>query len=164
MLDPLRAEKIAKKYLLDKKTTDGDFFFAHTQGVVSAVKILSKRFKLNEDKMVSRAWVHDIGYFLNDMQNHADNSLKILKEEEIYLDEVDEDCILNHGNGKNPYSREGKIMQIADKISILNEDFLEILLSKKKVTSEETNFIKMMCEKAILMLNGMDRIEESSDD
>lgn len=43
-------------------------------------------------------------------------------------------------------------MQIADKLSILNTDFLEVLLSKKNFKEDELDFVKMMCEKAIEML------------
>lgn len=152
MINPKIAEKLARKYLLNKKTNDGKFFFAHTKGVVSSVKILSKRFHLNVNKMISLAWVHDIGYFLSNSKNHAENSLKLLEEENISLTKDEKDCLLNHGTDKHPFSKEGKIMQIADKISIINEDFLEILLSKKDPT-EEVSFVKMMQEKSIDSLN-----------
>lgn len=152
MLNPVVAEKLAKKYLLDKRTKEGEFIFAHTKGVVLSVQILSKKFNLDKDKMISLAWMHDIGYFLNDTKNHAENSLRILDDEKIKLNEIDKDCILNHGTGKTPSFLEGKIMQIADKLSILNPDFLEVLLSKKNFKEDELDFVKMMCEKAIEML------------
>lgn len=163
MLNPKIGEKLAKKYLLDKNTNDGNFFLAHTKGVVSSVKLLSKRFNLDMNKMISLAWVHDIGYFSNDLKNHAENSLKLLKNEKIDLTEEDKDCILNHGTGKSPFSKEGKIMQIADKISILNEDFLKVLLSKKNIKEDEISFVKMMCERAIEMLNELNTLEETKD-
>ena len=103
MLNPVIAEKLAKKYLLDKRTNDGEFFFAHTKGVVLSVQILSEKFNLDKDKMISLAWIHDIGYFLNDTKNHAKNSLRILDDEKIKLNEIDKDCILNHGTGKTPF-------------------------------------------------------------
>lgn len=152
MINLKLAKKLARKYLLNEKTPDGDFLFAHTKGVVTSIRILSQRFGLEANKMISLAWVHDIGYFLNDPKNHAENSLKLLNNEKIYLTKKEKDCILNHGNGKKPFSKEGKIMQIADKISILHEDFLKILFSKKNIKDDEINFAKMMCGKSIEML------------
>lgn len=164
MLTPKISEKIARRYLLNKKTIDGEFFFAHTQGVVEAVKLLSQRFELDRNKMISLAWVHDIGYFSNDAENHAENSLKLLNDERIDLTREDKDCILNHGIGKNPLSKEGKIMQIADKISIVNKYFLKVLISNKQIKKDEIDFVKMMYEKAIEMFEKLNTLNEAEND
>jgi len=163
MISPRLAKGLAKKYLLDKRTQDGGYFFNHTKGVVSAVKILSDKFKLDKEKMISFAWVHDIGYFLNDMENHAENSLKLLEKEKIVLGEAGKDSILNHGNNGVPSTFEGKIMQIADKLSILNEDFLKVLVKNEKIKRDEIDFVEMMCKKALEMLNKLNELKAQED-
>jgi HD superfamily phosphodiesterase len=147
-----QARKLAEKYLLDKKTQDGEFLFIHTKGVVDSVKLLCKRFGLDKEKIICCAWLHDIRYFMNNQKNHAENSLKLLVKEKVKLDKTEKDCILNHGNGKNPVTKEGKIMQIADKISILNPDFLKVLLKQKTIGKEEIGFVKMVCDNAVKLL------------
>lgn len=164
MLSVYEAERLAEKYLLDRNTVDGAFFFAHTKGVVSAIKIISPIFNLDVNKLTSLAWIHDIGYFSNDIANHAENTLSLLSKENIELDEIDKDCILNHGNRKIPLTREGRFMQVADKISILNEEFLKVLFSKKSITSDEIQFIKMMCDSALEKLENLNKIEDNKND
>ena len=145
-----KAKELANKYLLDSKIKDGEFLYAHTKGVVEAAKLLAKREKLDIKKIESCAWVHDIGSYL-EQESHAKKGIELLEKEGIDIDEVLRDCVLNHGNSGNPTTKEGKIMQIADKISIMNNDFLEILLNKK-IGKEEIGFIKMMFDKSIKML------------
>jgi len=153
------AEKLAEKYLLNEKTKDGRYLFAHTKGVVLVAEMLAELFNLDKDKMTALAWVHDIGYYLNDPENHAKNSIKLLNEDGISLSDEELDAIANHGTGKLPITKEGKVMQIADKLSIINPDLLKVLLlhnkkseGKELVNDEEIGFVKFMCDKAIKML------------
>ena len=145
-----KAKELAKKYLLDSKIKDGEFFYVHTKGVVEVARLLAKKEKIDIKKIESCAWVHDIGYYL-EQEGHAKKGIELLKKEGIKIDEILKDCVLNHGNSGNPTTKEGKIMQIADKISIMNKDFLEILLNNK-IGKEEIDFIKMMFDKSIKML------------
>lgn len=145
------AKRLAEKYLLDNKTKNGKFLYAHTKGVVEAAKLLAKRERLDGELLEISAWVHDIGYSLENEMPHAENSLKILEKEGFEIDDIMNDCILNHGNSGKPKIKEGELMQIADKISIINKDFLEILL-KNKIGKEEIEFIKIMFNKSLDML------------
>ncbi len=145
-----KAKQLAEKYLLESKIKDGEFLYVHTKGVVEAAKLLAKRENLNIEKLESCAWVHDIGYYI-EQESHAKKGIELLEKEGIDIDEILKDCVLNHGNSGNPTTKEGNIMQIADKISIMNQDFLEILLNNK-IGKEEIDFIKMMFDKSIKML------------
>lgn len=144
------AKQLAKKYFIESKIKDGKLFYSHTEGVVEAVKLLAKRENLELEQIESYAWVHDIGYFLS-QENHAEKSLELLEKEKIEIDSILKDCVLNHGNNKEPKTKYGELMQIADKISIMNKDFLNYLLNHK-IDGDEIAFIKMIFDKATLML------------
>ncbi|MEM4181552.1 MAG: HD domain-containing protein [Candidatus Pacearchaeota archaeon] len=145
------AKKLAKKYLLNEKTKDGKFLFSHTERVVFCVGLLTKKFKLDEKKLVVSAWVHDIGYFLG-AENHAEKSLEILENEKIEIDEEIKDAILNHGTNANPKTIYGEIMQIADKISIIDRDVLKILLEQEKISDEDIKFFERVFSSCSEML------------
>ena len=137
-----KAQNLAKKYLLDKKIKDGEFFYIHTKGVAKSAKLLAKKENLDENFFEIIAWVHDIGYSV-DSKSHANHTLKILKKEDFEVNNIMKDMILNHGSLGNPETKEGKLMQIADKISIIDRDFLEVLLDNK-INDEEIKFMKSM--------------------
>ncbi|MEM4330753.1 MAG: HD domain-containing protein [Candidatus Pacearchaeota archaeon] len=145
------AKNLAKKYLLNEKTKDGKFLFSHTERVVFCVEILAKKFKLDKEKIVFSAWVHDIGYFLG-AEKHAEKSLEILENEKIEIDEEIKDAILNHGTSANPKTIYGKIMQIADKISIIDRNILKILLEQDKIYEEDIKFFEMVFPSCLEML------------
>ena len=142
-----KSKNLASKYLLDTKIKDGKFFYAHTKGVVKTVKLLAKKEKLKCEIFEIVAWVHDIGYSIN-KDKHAKYSLKILKKENFEVDKIMEDMILNHGNSGNPKTKQGKIIQIADKIAIIDKDFMQILLDNR-ISGEEIRFIKMLFDNCI---------------
>jgi hypothetical protein len=80
------------------------------------------------------AWVHDIGKVLGN-DNHAENSLKIL-EKEFVLNDIDKDCILNHGSSSIPKTKEGILFRMADGLSLFYPEIARFILNKE---SEETN-------------------------
>jgi hypothetical protein len=96
---------------------------------------------------------------LKNFENHADFTIPILKEMGYELNEVLEDCILNHGNGKSPKTIEGKIFQVADKLSIFDADIIENMLKNEglPLKDDDINFLKMMSENALKLVKNFSK-------
>ena len=131
------AKQLARKHFVDSGMKDGDWYFLHEKSVADVCKILGKRFKANISLLTIAAYLHDIGYSIAD-KDHASRSLSIIGGEYLVSDTL-KDCILNHGGGKSPKTKEGKIIQIADKISFLNLDVLKALLNENPAKIKEAH-------------------------
>ncbi len=94
----------------------------HAKSMIKAIEELSKTEQINLDKLKALAWVHDVGKIISD-ENHAELSIEIL-EKEFELDEIDRDCIRNHGSSGTPISLESKIFQNADGLSLFYPETL----------------------------------------
>ena len=158
-LDVKKAKELAKKYLLDSGMEDGNFIYAHTEGVVFAASKLANKYNIDRELFEAIAWVHDIGQ-VDDVKNHAENSLKLLEKEDIELDETIKDCVLNHGNAGNPKTFEGKLISIADKISIIDRNFLSELILLNEISQEHIDFVKAISEKALEKLSQLNEISK----
>jgi HD superfamily phosphodiesterase len=134
-----------KVYPLDQRK----FLRLHTQHVVEIAKILGTYKKANLKTLEVAGWVHDIGYVAN-TEHHAIYTVGILKKK-FNLDKELLDCILNHGNKGTPTTREGKIFQIADKLSILRPEIVKLILetTNGKTRKSDFDFLEMMTTKAI---------------
>ena len=84
----------------------------HTKGIIKALSILGK----TNERLTALAWVHDIGKTISD-KDHAVHSVEIL-EKEFELDNIDKDCILNHGSKSKPLTSEGKTFRYCDGLSL----------------------------------------------
>lgn len=147
------AKRLAKKYL-SKKNLD-PYHFIHTAKVVQAVKMIGKDKKVDKNLLEICAWIHDIGYSLDNSPNndpsHAENSLKLLTNEGYKVTEKIKDCILNHKSNGRPKTNEGKILQIAVKFNIIDKDFLKYLI-EEKAGGKEIKFLKKRTDSALKML------------
>ena len=153
-LTQLEAKKIALDIFAKIESVDSrEFLLIHSDKVGKVAKMIARELKINDEIFEIAGWVHDIGY-LNNFENHADFTIPILKEIGYDSDEILEDCILNHGNGKNPKTIEGKIFQLADKLSIFDVDIIENILKKGgfPIKNDDINFLKMMSKKAFKLL------------
>ncbi|MEM4271163.1 MAG: HD domain-containing protein [Candidatus Pacearchaeota archaeon] len=116
-------EKNAKEFALERFKELPELNFKwniiHSEGIIKILSILSKNTNFNKTKLFALAWVHDIGKIISE-EDHAKLSLEILKKEFI-LDEVDVDCIINHGSSGNPKTEEGKIFRYADGLSLFTK-------------------------------------------
>ncbi len=130
-----------------------DFFLVHSEKVGKVAKMIAQKIWLNNDVFEIAWWIHDIGYLKN-IENHADFAIPILEELWYEINEILRDCILNHGNGKNPKTNEWKIFQIADKFSIFDQDIIKIMLKHGTfpLKNEDVNFLKMMSGNAFKLL------------
>lgn len=130
-----------------------DFFLVHSEKVGKVAKMIAQKIGINNNVFEIAGWVHDIGY-AKDFENHAIHAIPILQELGYEVDEILKDCILNHGNGKNPETIEGKIFQLADKFSIFDSDIIEVILKHGSfpLKADDINFLKMMSKKAFKLL------------
>ena len=135
-----------------------EFLLIHSEKVGKVAKMIAQELKISDDIFEIAGWVHDIGY-LNNFENHADFAIPILKEMGYELNEALEDCILNHGNGKNPKTIEGKIFQVADKLSIFDAEIIESMLKNGSfpLKNDDINFLKMMSENALKLVKNFSK-------
>jgi len=157
-LNPEMAEQFAISQLVKiKSDEDREFNIMHTEAVVETALILSKGKEVDKDLLVIAGWLHDIGKSVQG-ENHAQKSVEILEAEGFELNENLKDCILNHGSSGNPQSEEAKIIQIADKLSVLHPELISILerytLKKSKEDKEKDfEWIKKMANNALEFLD-----------
>ena len=139
-----------------KPEKQGEFFLIHTTNVVRVAKIIAKNLNLDEDFFEIAGRIHDIGY-VKDMEHHADYSLSILTDLWYDTDPKLKDCILNHGNSKSPTTLEGRIFQIADKLSIFDASLIELFLQNEDfpITRDGLLFLKAMSEKSFKLLENL---------
>jgi putative nucleotidyltransferase with HDIG domain len=159
MIKPKLSSEIAEKFARrmfekDKNEEEKEWHIFHSKSVGDTALILAENKKVDKELLKIAGWLHDIGQTVS-LEDHAINSLK-LAEKEFEISEKLKDCILNHGNSGNPICEEAKLINIADKVSMLNPAFLSLLVkyTAKKPTRKEkgnitdTSFIKMMLSKA----------------
>jgi len=140
------AKQIAKEHLSKIQDEESrDFHKIHEKLVVKCSKILAKNKRVNKKKLEIACWLHDIGRSISE-ENHPEHSLKILESENYEVDEIVRDCILNHGRSGNPLTQEGKIIQIADKLSVISPEIIKILekYSFKKSELERKKDLEMI--------------------
>ena len=127
----------AKKFALEtfKKMKSGvekRFLIQHSKSIVKTSMNLAKGRKIDIESLKIACWLHDIGRTVQ-IEGHANISLKLAKEKFGELNPIIEDCIVNHSSSKNPGTKEGKIMQLADKLSIMNDfKLFKIIFAKEK--------------------------------
>ncbi len=153
------AKRIASDIFAKIKPADSrEFLLIHSEKVGKVAAMIAQESKINDEIFEIAGWIHDIGYSKS-FENHADFTIPILKEMGYELNETMEDCILNHGNGKNPKTTEGKIFQLADKLSIFDEDMIENMLKNGgfPIKDDDISFLKMMSENALKLAKNFSR-------
>lgn len=151
------AEEFAKNLYENKmQGLEKRFILMHSQGVMETCLKLAKDKRVDLEKLKIASWLHDIGRTEQD-EGHAEKSVEIAEKEFGTFDETVKDCILNHGNSKNPKTEEGKIIQFADKLSILNDfEIIKMAFEKPKYKDKSIVFLNMVCEDFIEMLKRYD--------
>jgi HD superfamily phosphodiesterase len=148
-LTPESAKEIAEKYFLKHKDkAEQDFIRIHSSAVAEIGVILAKKFKADVSIVEVAAWIHDIGTVI-ERTNHANHSLDLLKKEGFEVDALIEDCVLNHGTGGDPKSEEAKLLQMADKLSILSILVLKLLLDQEGILPSDVEFVNKMTTGAV---------------
>lgn len=73
--------------------------------------------------------IHDCGYCI-EKENHAKHSLTLLEKEGFELSKPMKDCVLNHGSSATTTTDEGKVFQLADKLSMFDVDLVISWIAK----------------------------------
>ncbi|OGH99722.1 MAG: deoxyguanosinetriphosphate triphosphohydrolase [Candidatus Melainabacteria bacterium GWA2_34_9] len=108
----------------------------HTLEVSQIARTIARALRLNEDLTEAIALGHDLGHtpfghtgeevlseLLPNGFKHNEQSLRIVETlEDLNLTEETLDGILNHTGEKAPFTLEGQIVKIADRIAYLNHD------------------------------------------
>jgi len=108
----------------------------HTLEVSQIARTIARSLRLNEDLTEAVALGHDLGHtpfghtgekvldeLLSDGFEHNKQSLRVVdKLEKLNLTEETRDGIKNHTGKTSPYTLEGQIVKIADRIAYLNHD------------------------------------------
>ncbi len=130
---PSLAKEFSENLLKEKiPKLKAEYILLHSKFVIQAVKDLIERKNLKFDlkQFEIAGYLHDVGYIFGD-ENHAEKSLEISRDKFI-LNSIIEDCILNHGSSSKPKTQEGKIFQLADKLSIFYPEFVKQLIELEK--------------------------------
>lgn len=154
-ITPEKAKKIYYEFL--NKVNDQklkDFLLIHSLRVSDIAVLIGKIKGLDIKVLEIAGLVHDIGYSISE-KNHPQCSLNILEEQKFEIGDKLKDCILNHGSLGKPKTEEGKIFQIADKLSIIDKDTLAIFLKGNNITIEEKEFLKMMISKSLELIDNL---------
>jgi len=149
---------IAKQIALDMSPEihpidQREFFLIHTENVVKIGRIIAKKLNLDEDFFEIAGRIHDIGY-AKDFEHHAEYTIPMLMDLWYEIDKTLEDCILNHGSQKSPTTLEGKIFQIADKLSVFDAQTIELFIKYEEFPMKKDGlaFLKNMSERACKLL------------
>jgi HD superfamily phosphodiesterase len=148
------ARRIAKKISRQIFPTErGEFLLVHSEAVGRIAKIIARKMRIDGQVLEVAGWVHDIGY-LEDFDNHSDFTIPLLQEAGYEISPILADCILNHGNGKSPETTEGKIFQLADKLSIFDAQTIRLMLKHGEFPfkQDDIDFLKMMTDKSFELL------------
>ncbi len=147
------AESFAKRLFEEKMHgLEKRFIIKHSQGVFETSVKLAEGKKVDLEKLKIACWLHDIGRTIA-IEDHAKLSVEVAEKEFGSLDETIKDGILNHGNSKKPQTEEGKIIQFADKISILNDyEIIKMAFEKPEYKERSIDFMKKVCGDFLKML------------
>ncbi len=149
-------------------TPKGDHYrtrLTHTLEVSQNARTIAKALRLNEDLVEAIALGHDLGHtpfghagerVLNELceegYRHNEQSVRIVEKlekdgEGLNLTWEVRDGILNHQTSLMPYTLEGKIVRLSDKIAYINHD-VDDAIRARLLTEEE---IPMELRKALGM-------------
>ena len=147
------AERFAKSCFKKIKGEDEyEFHQLHSDGVVKTALKLAEGKKVDKNILIISGWLHDTGRSIG-KEGHAENSFKLAEQKFGKLPEKIKDCILNHGRSGKPKSKEAKIIQIADKLSIVEDPrIFKLLFSKKKYRKESLEMYGFMFEELLKIL------------
>lgn len=137
-MEEQKAKSFAEEKFKQLDEVNQKWNFLHSKFMIEAIKELTLNEKII-DKLKPLAWIHDIGKTISN-EEHAKLSLGLLKN--FGLDEIEEDCILNHGTKGDPKSEEAKIFQKADGISIFYPEIIDFQISVETKEGKNLEEIK----------------------
>ena len=147
-LTPKNAEKFATE--LFKQNLKGiqlEFRLKQCKEVQKVCLLLAENKEVNIKALKITAWLHDIGRVDDGDLEHPAKSLELAKNQFKKIDEIIEDCIINHAAKSKPKTKEGRLFQLADKLSLLSPQlFIESLKDNKEgaINFFSENFTKLL--------------------
>jgi HD superfamily phosphodiesterase len=152
-LTPKSAETFAKSCFKKIKGKDEYLFHEiHSEGVVKTALRLAEGKKADKNILIISGWLHDIGISVG-KEGHAKNSFKLAEQKFGKLPEKIKDCILKHGRTGKPRTSEAKIIQLADKLSIIQDTrIFNLLFSEKKHKEEGLKMYGSMFKELVKIL------------
>lgn len=135
-----------------------EFFIIHSEKVGLVADLIAQKMNLRNDIFLIAGWVHDIGY-ARDLENHALHGIPMLEEMGYEVGDILRDCILNHGSTKKTETVEGRIFQLADKLSVFDLDLVTLLVNAEDFpkNANDAFFLKEMSDSAIELLKKFGR-------
>ncbi|HLC57426.1 MAG TPA: HD domain-containing protein [Candidatus Nanoarchaeia archaeon] len=123
-MEEREAKAFAEKQFRKLSELDCQWNLLHARYVGMAVEEISKGKPESVDikRLKALSWVHDLGKVKQE-EGHPEWGVKLL-EKSFELNETDKDCILNHSSLKKPVSKEAKVFQKADGISLFYPEVL----------------------------------------
>ncbi len=112
----------------------------HSEGIIKILDILIEDPSIDKNKLFALAWVHDVGKVISE-EGHAEKSIEILKQD-FDLDEIELDCILNHGSSSKPKTKEGEFFRYSDGLSLFLPEIIKFRFygeAKEGKSFEEIN-------------------------
>ncbi len=149
-----KAEQLCKESFKDFDEADRDFFILHAKLVGEIAGILGGE-EVDKELLKIVGWVQDIGRVISE-EGHEKHSVEIL-EKEYELNETMRDCILNHGSKGEPKTKEGELIQTADKLFVINPELISLLKKhsfgkEKEKRNKDFEFIRRLCNKSVDLL------------
>ena len=118
----------AKKFF--EKEWNDEKIKIHSACVIDCCNNMIKNTELNSTIFDIAGWIHDVGRKEDKNKHHEiglrylDKFLQMYPEFNSIKEEIS-DCILNHRRKQTPTTIYGKIMQVADKLSLHHKDWIE---------------------------------------
>jgi HD superfamily phosphodiesterase len=140
-LTPENAEKFARSiFENDPVKKEGEWHIFHSKAVEETALLLAGKSEIDRALLREASWLINIGETISNGEGHPLRSLDMAKEE-FELPEKLKDCIINHEELANPVCEEAKIIQVADKLSILKPEIIELFYkySSENSTEKEWN-------------------------
>jgi len=81
--------------------------------------------------------------------------LDLLEKNGFEIDDKLKDCILNHGVKSTPKTKEGKIFQMADKLSLFDKEILSFFI-RNISNKEDFDYFKHLASNATKFLEYLD--------
>jgi len=136
-LTPENAESFARKiFVNDRVKKESEWHIFHSKAVEETALLLAEGSYVDRDILREAAWLIDIGQTIGNDVNHPLRSLEIAREE-FELPGKLKDCIINHENLNEPLCDEARIIQIADKVSVLRPELINLFCKYSKVNPLE---------------------------
>lgn len=123
-----KAEELVKEFFI--KEWNDEKHIVHCQCVVTACLGMTQNTSFNPIVFILAGWLHDMGKIIDKENHHLESIKYVNKFMKLYpefkeFQSLVEDCILNHRSTGTPKSDYARIFQLADKVALLNRNWID---------------------------------------